>query len=254
MAPLYWFIVNPKSGSSVKTAAIRTLCERLRQRGSSIRIDFTQSLPHAGEIAAQARSQDVAALLVCGGDGTVRAVAQGAAGGETPIMVIPTGTENLLAGELGLDGTVDVALRTLDYGSVRNLDLGVANGRHFMAVLGVGFDAEVIRRINCFRQGHITHMDYLWPITRTYFEYRFPHLRAVADGRVICDEPGLLFVSNISRYAVGLRVAPQADFSNGMLDVTVYKCRKRHRRRQETDNNAARVSFWFCFFRVFNGG
>ena len=132
-------------------------------------------------------------------------------------------------GELGLDGSEEVTLAALDHGVIRKLDLGRANGRCFIAIVGVGFDAEVVQRINRFRTGHITHRDYLWPICRTFWEHRFPTLNIVADGRRICDQPALLFVSNISRYAVGRKITPHADFSSSYLDVTVYKC---HKRRQ----------------------
>ena len=226
----YRFIVNPKSGSAVNILAVRRLLDTLRSRGCRLQVDLTRSLEHATELAAQTRDEShLSALVVAGGDGTVRAVAQGMAGSTVPVLIMPTGTENLLACEIGLDGSDRVALRTLDYGVVHNLDLGLASGAHFMAIAGVGFDAEVIRRINRFRVGHITHTDYVWPICRTFWEHRFPHLHIVADDELICDEPALLFVSNISRYAVNLKVCPHADFSDGLLDVSVYKCRRRRR-------------------------
>jgi diacylglycerol kinase family enzyme len=77
------------------------------------------------------------------------------------------------------------------------------------------------------RVGHITHLTYIWPICRTFWEYRFNHIRVEVDGEVLCDEPGLVFVGNISRYAIGLRILPHADCSDGLLDVCIYKCRNR---------------------------
>ena len=229
MPPIYRFIVNPKSGCSVNATPVRRLRDHIRARGFLAHIDLTQSLEHATELAHQAAQSNCQGVVVAGGDGTVRAVAAGMAGSELPLLIVPTGTENLFAGELGLDGSEEVTLAALDHGVIRKLDLGRANGRCFIAIVGVGFDAEVVQRINRFRTGHITHRDYLWPICRTFWEHRFPTLNIVADGRRICDQPALLFVSNISRYAVGLKITPHADFSSSYLDVTVYKC---HKRRQ----------------------
>jgi len=229
MATSYQFIVNPKSGSSAHVRSVRALCDVLRRRHCRVHIELTQSLGHAAELAGRARATNAAAVIVAGGDGTVRAVAAGMAGSQMPMLIVPTGTENLFACQLGLDGSEELTLRTLDHGQARGLDLGLANQRYFIAIAGVGFDAEVVQRINRFRSGHITHTDYVWPICRTFWEHCFPHLNVVADGELICDEPALLFVSNISRYAVGLKVSPEADFSNGYLDVTVYKCRRRRR-------------------------
>ena len=225
----YHFIINPKSGSSVDIWAVRRIRDTLRRRGFTVRLDLTQSLEDAGRLAAEARAENVAAVIVVGGDGTVRHVAGAMAGSQIPIMIIPAGTENLLACELQLDGSFGSTLQTLDYGRIRNLDLGQANGRHFMAILGVGFDGQVIRRVNRLRAGHITHMDYIWPICRTYWEYHFAHMTVEADGELLCDEPALVFVGNISRYAVGLGVLPNADCGDGLLDVCIYKCHSRGR-------------------------
>jgi len=227
MGSLYHFIVNPKSGSSVDISVVRSLRDQLRQKGNTIRLELTVSLAHAGELASRARDENPAALVVAGGDGTIRAIAQSMAGADIPILIIPCGTENLLAQQLGIDGSIETTLGMLEHGNTRNLDLGVANDRYFMAVAGVGFDGEVIHRINRFRTGHITHSDYIWPISRTFWEYRFGQLLVEADGQIVCDEPGLVFVGNISRYSVGLAVLPDADCSDGLLDLTVYKCRRR---------------------------
>jgi len=220
----YRFIVNPKSGSNAYAGTIRRLRDYLRRRGHTVEVDLTRSLPHAAELARQARSGDYRALVIAGGDGTVRTVAGAMAGSTLPLLIVPTGTENLVAGELGLDGSLETSIRALENGRVRRLDLAIANERHFIAVAGIGFDGEVIRRLSYIRAGHITHTDYLWPICRTFWEYRFAPLRVEADGELLCREPALAFVGNISRYAVKLEIFPDADCSDGFLDLTVYKC------------------------------
>ena len=223
----YFFIVNPKSGSSADITIIDRLRNYLRRQGHIIQLDLTRSLAHAGRLAAQAIDFGADVIIVAGGDGTVRSVAETMAGSKLPLLILPFGTENLLAQELGIDGTLPNAINILEHGKLRKLDLGLANDRHFMAIAGVGFDAEVIERINQFRAGHITHSDYVWPICRTFWEYKFPHMRVSADGKMICDEPALVFVGNISRYAIGLPIVPRADCSDGRLDVCIYKCSRR---------------------------
>lgn len=227
MPDRYFFIVNPKSGASAYAAPIRHFRDYLRGKGAQVDLELTRSLAHASELATHASQGGYKALVVAGGDGTVRTVADAMAGSSLPILIIPTGTENLLAGELGLDGSMATNIAAIEHGNIRRLDLASANGQHFIAVAGMGFDGEVIRRLNKFRSGHITHMDYLWPITRTFWEYNFPTIRVEADGELLCDEPGLVFVGNISRYAVQLQIFYDADCSDGLMDVTIYKCSKR---------------------------
>ena len=218
-------ILNPKSGSDLNIHTIRHLVAYLRQRQCTVSVKLTKSLDHAGELAAAALKKPCTAVITVGGDGTVRAVITAIAGSQTPLLVVPAGTENLLATELGIDPSLDSVVGLLENPCLTTLDLGSVDGSHFMAVLGVGFDAEVIHRMNRFRAGHITHFDYIWPICRTFWEYRFPIISVELDGRSICHEPALVFVSNISRYSVGLGISPHADCGDGLLDVTVYRCR-----------------------------
>ena len=227
MQQIYQFIVNPKSGSTGNVSLLVRLKDYLHKQGHIIHLDLTQSLSHAGELAGVAKNNGANLIIVSGGDGTVRSVVEAMAGSQVPILILPGGTENLLAQELGIDGSFHKTAKILEHGSLRNLDLGSVNGRLFMAITGVGFDAEVIRRINLFRSGHITHGDYIWPICRTFWEYKFQHIFVKADGKVVCDEPALVFIGNISRYAVGLPIVPHADCSDGLLDVCIYKCRRR---------------------------
>ena len=227
MQRIYQFIVNPKSGSTGNVSILVRLKDYLHKQGHIIHLDLTKSLSHAGKLADKAKNNGANLIIVSGGDGTVRSVVEAMAGSKLPILILPGGTENLLAQELGIDGSFHKTTKILKHGSLRNLDLGSANGQLFMAIMGVGFDAEVIRRINQFRSGHITHGDYIWPICRTFWEYKFPHIYVKADGKEVCDEPALVFIGNISRYAVGLPIVPHADCSDGRLDICIYKCKRR---------------------------
>jgi diacylglycerol kinase family enzyme len=176
-------------------------------------------------LSARARTEGVSALIVAGGDGTISNALETLAYSDLPVLVIPNGTENLLACEFGLDGSLQSNIALVRNRRTCTLDLARANDRVYMAVAGFGFDAEVINRIHQVRTGHITHYDYIWPLCRTFGEYHFPHFHVEADGECVCDEPALVFVGNISRYAAGLKIQPDADGTDGWLDLTVFKCR-----------------------------
>ncbi len=222
-------IVNPKSGSNLRVDRIKDLKEHLESIGDIVDIHLTRSLNHASELTKAAVEGNYDTVMIAGGDGSVRVVLEAAAGSRVPVLIIPSGTENLLACELGLDGTLANSIAAVDHGVVREIDLGKVNGKHFMAVIGVGFDAQVVKYVHQKRNGHITPMNYLWPLARTFWSYKFHPIKVVADGRQICDDPALVFVSNIERYAIGLGIAPGADCSDGYLDITIFKCKSRCR-------------------------
>ena len=71
------------------------------------------------------------------------------------------------------------------------------------------------------------YFDYFMPIWRTFWEYKFDEMKVEVDGEEIFHGRSLVFVGNISRYAVGLQILHYADFSDGLLDVCIYKCASR---------------------------
>ncbi|MHC4658996.1 MAG: diacylglycerol/lipid kinase family protein [Planctomycetota bacterium] len=219
------YIVNPKSGASSSKLTGRQFEEYLTKKGFELRVSLTSSLEHACELATDAAvDYDCAMVIVVGGDGTVREVAHGLEGSDKPLLIVPYGTENLLANELGFDERLKTIIRTFEAGCIRPLDLGSANGKCFTSIAGFGFDGQIVRRVSEQRKGHIDYFDYFWPIWRTFWTYKFDVMKVKVDGEEVFNGRGLVFVGNISRYAMGLQILHDADFSDGLLDVCIYKC------------------------------
>jgi YegS/Rv2252/BmrU family lipid kinase len=223
------YIVNPKSGASSSKLTGRRFQEYLVKKGFDVRVSLTASLDNACELATDAAvDYDCAMVVVAGGDGTVREVAHGLEGSDKPLLVVPCGTENLLANELGFDEKLKTIMRTFEAGYIRPLDLGSANGKCFTSIAGFGFDGQVVKWVSEQRKGHhIDYLDYISPIWRTFWTYKFGAMKVGVDGEEIFDGRGLVFVGNISRYAVGLQILHHADFGDGLLDVCIYKCASR---------------------------
>ncbi|MHC4260108.1 MAG: diacylglycerol/lipid kinase family protein [Planctomycetota bacterium] len=222
------YIVNPKSGARCSTLAGRRFEEYLVKKGFQVKVALTTSLDDACEFATDAAvDYDCAMVVVVGGDGTVREVAHGLEGSDKPLLIVPGGTENLLANELGLDERLKTIIGAFEAGLIRPLDLGSANGKCFTSIAGFGFDGKIVKRVSQQRAGHIDYFDYFWPIWRTFWDYKFSAITVQVDGQEIFDGCGLVFVGNISRYAVGLQILHYADFGDGLLDVCIYKCASR---------------------------
>lgn len=222
------YIVNPKSGASSSKLTSRRFERHLAKSGFEVKKSFTTSLENACELATEAAvDYDCAIVVVVGGDGTVREVAHGLEGSDKPLLVVPCGTENLLANELGFDEKIKTILKTFEAGYIRPLDLGSANGKCFTSIAGFGFDGQVVKCVSEQRDGHIDYFDYVWPIWRTFWTYKFAPMKVEVEGEEIFNGPGLVFVGNISRYAMGLQVLHYADFGDGLLDVCIYKCASR---------------------------
>jgi len=222
------YIVNPKSGARGTKPTGRQFEQYLVKKGFEVRVSLTASLADACELATDAAvDYDCSLVVVAGGDGTVREVAHGLEDSDKPLLIVPRGTENLLANELGFDEKVETIIKTFEAASIRPLDLGTANGKCFTSITGFGFDGRIVKRVSQQRKGHIDYFDYVWPIWRTFWDYKFAAMKVQVDGEEIFDGRALVFVGNISRYALGLQILHYADLGDGLLDVCIYKCASR---------------------------
>ena len=224
MARRIQFIVNPVSGSRRNTTEVLALARRLRADGDYVDIHSTRCAGDARRFAETVPA-DVDVVVTVGGDGTISEVVHGLIEHPIPVVVMPTGTENLLAREFGLRADAHLLYETIQANCRQWIDVGVVNGRHFMIIAGVGFDAEVVHRLVRQRKGHITYMSYFWPLWRTFWGYRYPVIRVTADGQTVFEGRGLAFVGNIGRYAIGLRILLNAVCDDGRLDLCVFPCR-----------------------------
>ena len=218
-------IVNPHSGYGGHQLLRGDMLRCLRDGGYDA-VEYVTTAPRDATAYARRIANEAAAVIVWGGDGTVSEVANGLAGTGVPILPCPAGTENLLAKELRIPARPDHVVDVLRTGRVVDCDVGVINDRHFLLIIGIGFDGEVVRRVASVRTGHISHLSYFWPIWRTFWGHRFPKMRVELDGVEVFHDHGLAFVGNISRYAVGLRICNDAKFDDGLLDMVIFPCRE----------------------------
>lgn len=167
-------------------------------------------------------------LVVVGGDGSVHAAAGHARAADVPIYQFPTGTENLFAREFGMDRRYRTLAEALKRGEYRAIDMGRCNGRTFLIMCSVGFDANVVHRLARVRKGAISHLSYAQHIAHELLFPSFEPLTIEIDGRVVVsDRPGFVVVANSRQYAMRLDPARRADMSDGLLDVVFVPFRTR---------------------------
>ena len=167
---------SPKAGSGAAREQIPLLTDLLARDGI---VHQVLSCPDTlKQIVSERRETGVPQPIVvaAGGDGTLSLVASSTRP-ETPLLPMPMGTENLLARHLGQTSDAGEIMKTLKSGQAIKLDAGEANGRLFLIMATVGFDAEVVRRLHQGRKGHIRRISYLTPIIKTILDYRFPKLK-----------------------------------------------------------------------------
>jgi len=219
-------IVNPVSGRRNMLPVVPKLSEALTTLGGHLEWSVTAGIGHATELAASL-PDDTHAVLAVGGDGTVCEVINGLGGRPVPLAILGTGTENLLARELRMPRRISQLAATLLNGETFAYDVGLMNQRRFLAVAGIGFDAECVRRLATARRGHITHWNYFWPILHTFWNHEFPTLDVATDGQPAFHGQAFALVGVIPRYPAWLRLLAEARYDDGLLDVCILPCDSR---------------------------
>src|SRR5215472_1067428 len=139
-------IANPNSGTIGFPHPNRHFDETLaflRKQGWKVEIWYTQSSGDGEKLARKAVKQQVNLVIAAGGDGTINEIIQGLAGTETALGVLPNGTTNVWARELGIPIDEAGAREVLVNGQTRRVDLGCINDRYFLLMVGIGLDGEV---------------------------------------------------------------------------------------------------------------
>ncbi len=173
---------------------------------------------------AQAVEPELDAVFVAGGDGTINEAINGLLGcgrPPPPLGVLPLGTANVLANELGLPEDPVAAAAVLAQGRVMPVRLGRANGRYFVMMAGIGFDARIVAFLDRRLKRGLGKGAYAVEMLRRLAVDRPYRLRAEIDGRPV--EAGSLIVANGHFYGGRFVLAPQARLTEPRLHVCVFE-------------------------------
>ena len=175
-------------------------------------------------LAGRARDEAYDMVVCVGGDGTIRETINGIAGSETALGILPAGTGNVLAWELGIPLDPLRACRILLSGERRRMDLCKANDTYFCCMAGVGFDAQVVKELSPSFKGLFGIVAYPISGLRTLMHYNMPELDIridSTDGR----KGYAVVVCNSSHYGGKYKMCPEARIDDGMMNVCVLKKR-----------------------------
>ncbi len=195
----------------------RAFEERRRRFQEAVPAEWTDEL-----------SPDLDAIVVIGGDGTVRRNLPQLANLNVPVLVVPTGSGNDFASSLGIKNPSQSLELWKQFGAVRKnvrtIDLGCATDatgvRHlFCNVANFGMDSDINRRANNLPPFWRANGGYILSLFPSLLSYRAPAVKLCVDGQPMERALTLAVAANGTRYGRGLKIAPQADMHDGLLDL-----------------------------------
>lgn len=195
----------------------------LRVAGWDVTISVTECAGHATEVAREAAAQLVDVIVVNGGDGTINEAVNGLAGTSTALAVLPGGTANVWAKEIGVSKRIETAMQVVLHGDRRRVDLGVANGRYFLLMAGVGLDAAIIPRVNPWLKRRAGAMAYILAGIATAIRTRAWATQCRLDGDAIETSLYWMLAGNTRNYGGIVNITKAARIDDGLLDVALMK-------------------------------
>ena len=220
-------IINPVSGAgadaNVAQRRVALAREVARRCGCAIEIVLTERTGHARELAAAFRDAGAPLVIAWGGDGTTNEVASALTLSGIPVAIVPSGSGNGLATELGAIVDPTRAIEAALGGRDRIIDVGEMNGRVFVNIAGIGFDGHIAHQFQQLPPGRRGGLPYLTIGLRSVWGYREPSYTIEYDGGRIETSALLLAFANGCQYGNNAVIAPLACVDDGKLEMVIVK-------------------------------
>ena len=225
-------IANPMSGTlrgalgihaELSIQELEETAAWLTEHGLPTELLLTEYDGHAAELAREAVRTGMDMVIAAGGDGTVNSVLQGLAGTDTALGVLPLGTVNVWAREMGIPLALPLAADVLVHGVRRRVDVGRAGSRYFLMMAGIGFDAEVARRVeqSRFKRFGLKLLDYLATVGTLGLTHKSAKIWIRAGNKRRSLNSLMIIIGNTRLYGGRFTFAKKAVADDGWLDLVI---------------------------------
>jgi YegS/Rv2252/BmrU family lipid kinase len=223
-------IINPISGAAGRPDVARARAAQAASTiashgGDAANVFITERGGHARDLARAAVARGVSTIVSWGGDGTMNEIGSALAFTEASLVIVPSGSGNGLARELGIPFAAAAALDVAWSGHSRTIDAGEIDDRLFFNVAGIGLDARVAHRFAVDGLERRGFSRYLEITTREMFGFIPDELTITTPGSSTIAKTLLVAIANGRQYGNGAIVAPNARLDDGLLDIVVVRNR-----------------------------
>ena len=222
MIAMYILILNPNSGHGKALEMLPEIEKILHQQGIEYRIEKDHATEDTVAVVRRAAQEQPEGIIAMGGDGTLFQVANGMSGSNVPLIFVSCGTGNDFVRCLNLPQEPAEALKLQLASPVRRIDMGKMNDICFLNVGGTGFDVEVLRLADAYKDKYSGLKPYLFALLEAIKHYKPTTAMVSLDG-----EPeqkmsfAILSIGNGRYFGGGMKAVPDAKLDDGLFDVVV---------------------------------
>lgn len=216
-------ITNASSGTAEDKDVLRELDEIIRSRKLDARVDLCEKGEDLPKMARKAVEEGTRIVVAGGGDGTINAVASEVIGSRSTLGVLPLGTLNHFARDLGIPDELDKAVDVLVQGHERQIDVGEVNGKIFLNNSSLGLYPSIVtkREERQEQLGQSKWVAFMWALLTVLGRYPFHHVRMEVEGRKIDTRTPLVFIGNNIYNFDGLKMGTRERLDEGTLSLYI---------------------------------
>jgi diacylglycerol kinase (ATP) len=215
------YLLNPISGTKKKEKVKDLIIRKTRAEGIEFKILPSRADGLYDELRAMIKKEMITDVVICGGDGTLNAVANALQGVHVNIGIIPIGSGNSVALAARIPKQTSKALDIIFNGNASPVDAFHINEKFSCALCGIGFDAEVAHEFA--KQKTRGLQTYLRISTIKFFKSKPYHFEIKVNDRIIKTDAYFISIANSNQFGNNVTIAPRASMSDGLLDVVIVR-------------------------------
>jgi len=221
MARKIIYLLNPISGTKKKEKIKDLIIRKTRAEGIEFKIIPSRADGHYDDLRVIIKKEKITDVVICGGDGTLNAVANALQGIHINIGIIPIGSGNSLAFAARIPKQTTRALDIIFNGNASPVDAFHINEKFSCALCGIGFDAEVAHEFA--RQKTRGLQTYIRISTMRFFKSRPYPFEIKLNDRIIKTDAYFISIANSNQFGNNVTIAPRASMSDGLLDIVIVR-------------------------------
>jgi YegS/Rv2252/BmrU family lipid kinase len=214
-------IYNRYSGRSKSQHVLEKLILKLEEAGIDYDLLETKTDVEPSAYIRPKVNESTTDIIAIGGDGTLNHVLNGIKDSDVTLNIIPTGTGDDFVKNIDLGISSDEQIDTILHGKEIRVDVGICNEQLFLNGVGLGFDGQIVSDMLNKESWLSGHAKYYYYVLRILAIFKSVSLNLIIDSKKLNKDLILLTVANGTTFGGGFRLAPDADISDGLLDICI---------------------------------